>query len=295
VSVSPEILASDAALASRPSRLAAVAATPRLALAGGLLLLAIVVLGVGAPLFTHWGSTQIDFSSIDTGPGVHGHLLGTDTNGMDVWARTLYAARIDLGIAVVSVAIAVVVGAVIGGLIGYLGGWFDEVSMRMVDIIQSFPAFVLALVVAGVLGRSYVDLIAVLAFINAPSYVRVMRSEVRSTREHGYVEAARSAGESSRSILFRHVIPNSVRPLLVIAPLNCGWAILTLAGLSFLGLGVSLPTAEWGAMISGGTDDLVRNHWWPSVVPGVALFLTVLAFNLVGEGFLDAVSRDRPQ
>jgi peptide/nickel transport system permease protein len=268
---------------------------PRLALAGGLLLFVIVVLGAGAPLFTHWGSTQIDFSAIDTPPGVHGHLLGSDMNGMDVWARTLYGTRIDLGLAAASVAIALVVGGVLGGLIGYVGGWVDELGMRLMDIIQSFPAFVLALVVAALLGRGLVDLTAVLAFVSAPSYVRVMRSEVRSTREHGYVEAARSAGESSGSILFRHVIPNSLRPLLVIAPLNCGWSILTLAGLSFLGLGVELPTAEWGAMISGGSDDLVRNHWWPSVVPGIALFLSVLAFNLLGEGFLDERSRANPQ
>jgi peptide/nickel transport system permease protein len=293
VSAAPELLNAEAL--GEPSRLAAAAAMPRLALAGGLLLLLIIVLGAGAPLFTHWGSTQIDFSSIDTAPGVHGHLLGTDTNGMDVWSRTLYGTRIDLGVAAASVAIAVSIGGVLGGLIGYVGGWVDEIGMRVMDILQSFPAFVLALVVAAVLGRSLVDLIAVLALVSGPSYVRVMRSEVRSTREHGYVEAARSAGESSRSILFRHVIPNSLRPLFVIAPLNCGWAILTLAGLSFLGLGVSLPTAEWGAMISGGTDDLVRNHWWPSVVPGIALFLSVLAFNLLGEGFLDARTRDKPQ
>jgi peptide/nickel transport system permease protein len=294
VSVSPEVLAPDV-LAAPPSRLVAAAAMPRLALVGGLLLLVIVVLGGGAPLFTHWGSTQIDFNSIDTPPGVHGHLLGTDMNGMDVWARTLYGARIDLGVAVASVAIAVAVGGVLGGLIGYVGGWVDELGMRAMDIIQSFPAFVLALVVAALLGRGLFDLIVVLALVSAPSYVRVMRSEVRATREHGYVEAARSAGEPSTSILFRHVIPNSLRPLLVVAPLNCGWSILTLAGLSFLGLGVQIPTAEWGAMISGGSDDLVRNHWWPSVVPGVALFLSVLAFNLLGEGILDARSRDKPQ
>ena len=294
MSVSPELLAAEAHGTPR-SRLASAVAMPRLALAGGLLLLVIVVLGAGAPLFTHWGSTQIDFNAIDTAPGAHGHLLGTDMNGMDVWARTLYGARIDLGVAIASVAIALAIGGVLGGLIGYLGGWIDELGMRVMDVIQSFPAFVLALVVAAVFGRSLADLIVVLAAVSAPSYVRVMRAEVRSTRELGFVEAARSAGESSSSILLRHVIPNSLRPLFVIAPLNCGWSILTLAGLSFLGLGVSLPTAEWGAMISGGTDDLVQNHWWPSIVPGVALFLSVLAFNLLGEGVLDARARNKPQ
>jgi peptide/nickel transport system permease protein len=292
VSAAPEIIVAETAASSR---LRAVGAMPRLALVGGLLLVALVVLGAGAPLFTHWGSTEIDFSAIDTAPGVHGHLLGTDQNGMDIWSRILYAIRIDLGIAVASVAIAVSIGTVVGGLIGYIGGWLDEIGMRTMDVIQSFPAFVLALAVAALLGRGLINLVAVIALVNAPSYVRLMRSEVRSTREHGYVEAARSAGETNASILFRHVIPNSLRPSLVVAPLNCGWAILTLAGLSFLGLGVQIPEAEWGAMISTGSDDLVRHHWWPSVVPGVALFVSVLAFNLLGEGLLDARTRDRPQ
>ena len=290
----PNTVSVEQAMA-QPSRLAAVAAMPQLALVGGGILLVVVILGLGAPLFTHWGPTQIDFSAIDVGPGVHGHFLGTDMNGMDLWSRSLYAIRVDLGVAVASVAIAMVVGGALGGLIGYLGGWVDEISMRMVDVMQSFPAFVLALAVATLLGRGIFDLIAVIALVSTLAYIRVMRSEVRSTRELGYVEAARSAGESSPSILFRHVVPNSLRPMLVIAPLNCGWAILTLAGLSFLGFGVALPQAEWGAMISNGTDDLARGHWYPSVVPGVALFITVFGFNLLGEGLLDRRSRERPE
>ena len=214
---------------------------------------------------------------------------------MDLWSRMLYAGRIDLGIAVAAVAVAVAFGTLIGAAIGYAGSWVDEVAMRIVDVVQAFPSFVLALAVVTLLGRSIPTLIAVIAFVNVPSYVRLMRSEVRSTREHGYIEAARCAGETRRSILFRHVIPNSLRPSLVVAPLNCGWAILVLAALSFLGLGVHIPQAEWGAMISNGVDDLAQNHWWPSIVPGVALFLSVLAFNLLGEGLLDARSQDGPQ
>jgi peptide/nickel transport system permease protein len=280
--------------AARPPRLRRVR-LPRLALIGGALLLAIVVASTAAPLLSRWGPTQIDFQAIDTAPGVHGHLLGTDLNGMDLWVRVLYAGRIDLGIAVAAVAIAVGIGTLIGAAIGYAGSWVDEVAMRIVDVVQAFPSFVLALAVVTLLGRSIPTLIAVIAFVNVPSYVRLMRSEVRSTREHGYIEAARCAGETRRSILFRHVIPNSLRPSLVVAPLNCGWAILVLAALSFLGLGVPIPHAEWGAMISNGVDDLAQNHWWPSIVPGVALFLSVLAFNLLGEGLLDARSREGPQ
>jgi peptide/nickel transport system permease protein len=268
---------------------------PGLALVGGTLLLTIVVMSLAAPLLSHWGSTEIDFSAIDTPPGVHGHLLGTDVNGMDLWSRVVHAGRLDIGVAVAAVALAVGIGTLVGAVIGYAGGWFDEIAMRIVDVVQAFPSFVLALAVVTLLGRSIPTLIAVLAFVNVPSYVRLMRSEVRSARESGYVEAARCAGETRRSILFRHVIPNSLRPSLVVAPLNCGWAILTLAALSFLGLGVRIPEAEWGAMIANGVDDLARNHWWPSIVPGVALFLSVLAFSLLGEGLLDARERDRPQ
>lgn len=267
---------------------------PGLAIVGGVLLLTIVVLAAGAPLFTHWGPTQIDFQAMDVPPGHHGHLLGTDTNGMDLWARVLYAGRIDLGIAVAAVAIAATVGSLVGAAIGYAGSWIDELGMRIMDVLQAFPSFVLALAVVTLIGRSTADLIGVIALVNLPSYARLMRSEVRSTRESGYIEAARCAGESRLSILFRHLIPNSLRPTLVVAPLNCGWAILALAGLSFLGLGVAIPNAEWGAMIANGVDDLAQNRWWPSVVPGVALFVTVLAFNLLGEGVLDARTRDRP-
>lgn len=268
---------------------------PVLVYVGASIIVVIVVLGLAAPLLSKWGPTQIDFAATDVSPGTAGHLLGTDKNGMDLWSRTIHAVRLDLGVALAAVTIAVIVGATIGAAIGFAGGWMDEIGMRVVDVIQSFPAFVLALAVATLLGTGVTNLIAVIALVNAPSYIRLMRSEVRSTREHGYVEAARCAGESEASILFRHVVPNSVRPLLVVAPLNCGWAILTLAGLSFLGLGVQVPEAEWGAMIANGADDIVSGRWWSSVVPGVALFIAVLGFNFLGEGLLEARTRRRPE
>jgi peptide/nickel transport system permease protein len=267
---------------------------PVLAYVGGGILIAILLMALAAPLLADWGPTEIDFEATDAAPGTPAHVLGTDLNGMDLWSRILYAARLDLGVAVAAVAIAVLAGGILGAAIGYAGGWVDEIGMRVVDVIQSFPAFVLALAVATLLGRGTFNLITVIALVNTPSYIRLMRSEVRSTREHGYVESARCAGESETSILLRHVVPNSVRPLLVIAPLNCGWAILTLAGLSFLGLGVQIPEPEWGAMIAAGTEDIVSGRWWSSIVPGLALFVTVLGFNLLGEGLLDARTRESP-
>ncbi|MFN8222000.1 MAG: ABC transporter permease [Gaiellales bacterium] len=248
------------------------------------LLCVIVALAALAPLITRWGPTEIDFESMLSPPGTPNHLLGTDRNGMDILSRILYAARIDVGVAIASVAIAASVGSAVGAVVGFVGGWVDDVAMRVVDVLQSFPAFIFALGVAVVIGTSIPSLILLLALVNTSSYVRIMRAEVRATREHGWVEAARCAGLSSTHILFRQVVPNSMRPTLVIAPLNCGWVILLLASLSFVGLGIPVPEAEWGAMISAGTEEIASGIWWTSVVPGIMLFLTVLGFSLASEG-----------
>jgi peptide/nickel transport system permease protein len=264
-----------------------------LSMFGIVLLCVIVVLAILAPLITKWGPTEIDFNHILSPPGTPDHLLGTDGNGMDILSRILYAARIDVGIALTSVAIAATVGSALGAVVGFAGGWIDDVAMRVVDVFQSFPAFIFALGVAVVVGTSIPSLITLLAIVNAPSYVRIMRAEVRAVKEHGWVEAARCSGLSSTHILFRQVVPNSLRPVLVIAPLNCGWVILLLAALSFVGLGIPIPEAEWGAMISAGTEEIATGQWWTSVVPGVMLFLTVLGFSLASEGAQARRSRSR--
>ena len=255
-----------------------------LGMVGVALLGLIVALAVLAPWIAPYGPTEIDFNAILSPPFRSHHLLGTDQNGMDILSRILYAARIDVGIAVASVAIAASVGSSVGAAVGFVGGWVDEITMRAVDVFQSFPAFIFALGVAVILGTSTSSLILVLAIVNTPSYVRIMRAEVRSVREQGWVEAARCQGLSSSHILFRQVVPNSLRPTLVIAPLNCGWVILLLAALSFVGLGVAVPQAEWGAMISAGTGEIATGQWWPSVIPGAMLFLAVLGFSLASEG-----------
>jgi peptide/nickel transport system permease protein len=277
MAVAPEV-ALPTAFARRRVRVGGLTAV------GGTVLLLVALAALLAPFIASWQPTTIDFNATLVGPGAAHHPLGTDHNGMDMLSRLLFAARLDLGIAVAAVAIAATVGSTLGGIVGYVGGWLDEVTMRVMDVFQSFPAFVLALAVATMLGTSTVDLIAVIALVNAPSYVRLMRAEVRSVREEGWVEAARCAGLSWPHILFRQVVPNSLRPVFVIAPLNCGWAILTLAGLSFVGLGVKLPTPEWGAMIALGADDIVSGQWWTSVLPGLFLFVSVLGFNLLSEG-----------
>ena len=254
-----------------------------LLLAGIVILVLVAVVAVFAPLFSGWGPTKID-PLYFLEPPMPEHWFGTDSNGMDVFSRTLFAARIDLGVAISAVAIAVTIGTLVGLFVGYAGGWVDEVAMRFLDVLQAFPVFILALTVAAVFGNSIFNLIVAIGLINAPPYARLMRAEIRSLREHIFIEAAECAGNSRLSILFRHLLPNAMTPILVIAPLNCGWAILMLAGLSFVGLGVPVPQAEWGAMISAGAADMVGGRWWTTIFPGLALFVTVLGFNLLGEG-----------
>lgn len=252
----------------------------------------VVILGgwLLAPLITDWGATEIDPNATLAKPG-GSHLLGTDTNGMDVWSRTLHSVPVDLGIAVVSVAAAVLIGSVIGVVSGYVGRWLDDTVMRVADIMQAFPTFILALAVAALLGPSTRNLIIVLAIVYIPSYARLARAEVRTVRELPFVDAARLSGSSTAAILWRHVIPNCLAPVRVLAPLNCGWAMLGLAGLSFVGLGIPVPNPEWGAMISLGSSDIVAGRWWTSLPPGLALLLAVLAFSMIGEGLQDRSAR----
>jgi peptide/nickel transport system permease protein len=284
---SPEIAAPVVTGGARGGRFA-----NALLYAGAGILVVAVLAALLAPLLSSWGPTEIDPAGTLAAPG-RGHLLGTDGNGMDVWSRVLHAARIDLGIAVCAVALAVVIGTILGLLAGYLGGWFDDVMMRIVDIFQAFPTFILALAVAALLGNGFINLVITIAAVNAPAYARLVRAEVRTLREMPYVDAAKTSGASTAGILWRHLLPNSLTPVRVIAPLNCGWAMLTLAGLSFLGLGITVPTAEWGSMISLGTSDVVAGRWWTSVPPGLALLVCVLGFSLLGEGLQERADAKR--
>jgi len=250
---------------------------------GSSLVALMALLAILAPLLSSWGPTEIDPLAIRQPPGGE-HLLGTDDNGMDVWSRVLHAGRIDLVVAVIAVFLAAFVGAIVGSISGYVGGRFDTVVMRVLEVIQSFPTFILALAFAAFLGSSLRNLVLVVAFVSMPSYARLVRAEVKTVRELAYVDAARTSGMSNAAVLTRHILPNSLTAVRVVAPLNVGWAMLALAGLSFLGLGVPIPEAEWGAMISQGTSDIIAGRLWTTVPPGVALLLSVLGFSLIGEG-----------
>jgi peptide/nickel transport system permease protein len=215
------------------------------------------------------------------------HWFGTDNLGRDVFSRVLIATRLDLMISVAAVALSFVVGAAIGSAAGYWGGWIDAVTGRFVDTIMAFPLFVLAMGIVAAMGNTVENIIYATAIINLPFYARVARAEVRIRRNAGFAQAARLSGNTDVQVLAFHIFPNALPPMMVQISLNMGWAILNAAGLSFIGLGVRPPTAEWGIMVAEGANFVVSGEWWLAFFPSLALMTAVFAFNLLGDGLRD--------
>ena len=215
------------------------------------------------------------------------HWAGTDQLGRDIFSRILMATRIDLAIAFSAVSISFVIGAVIGSICGYAGGTLDRVVGRIVDVLMAFPLFVLAMAMVAALGNRVENIVIATAFINLPFYIRFARAEVNVRRNAGWVEAARACGDSHLSVILRFLLPNILPAMAVQISLNLGWAILNAAGLSFIGLGVTAPTPEWGIMVAEGARFITSGQWWLVAAPGLALMLTVLCFNLLGDGLRD--------
>ncbi len=211
------------------------------------------------------------------------HWLGTDQYGRDIFSRLLYATRLDLMISFSVVGLALFAGSLLGAVSGFVGGLFDDVIMRIADIIQSFPAFILAMGMTAVLGNSIGNIILAISVAYTPYFMRLTRGEMLRVRKMEYADAARCTGASSWRILYYHLLPNCITPSLVQSALVLGWAILTTAGLSFLGLGIQPPTAEWGVMVSDGTKNILGDEWWTWLFPGLAIFMAVFAFNGVAD------------
>lgn len=215
------------------------------------------------------------------------HWFGTDGNGMDVFARTVHAIRIDLLISVSAVAVSIVVGVALGLIAGYRGGWFEMVLLRVMDVLQAFPALILALAVVAAAQESITAVIAVIAFLDTPVFIRMTRGQVLSLREAMYVEAARSTGNKPWRIMWRHIMPNTLPPLIIQTAVRLAWSVMIVSSLAFVGVGIQVPTPEWGAMIRHGSAYVTSGQWWPSVFPGLALMLLVLGFNLLADAVQD--------
>lgn len=216
------------------------------------------------------------------------HILGTDGNVRDEFSRIIYGSRISLTLGFSTVTLALVVGGTLGALAGYRGGWLDNIIMRVMDVVLGFPSLLLAIAIVAVLGRGIRNALIAIAIVTMPHYARVMRAQVLSIKESDYVAAARALGATSTQILVRRVIPNALTPLVVLATLGVATAILEAAGLSFLGLGAQPPAPEWGAMLAEERNQVFTA---PHLVffPGLAIMITVLGFNLMGDGLRDAL------
>lgn len=215
------------------------------------------------------------------------HWFGTDSLGRDIFSRVIVATRLDLGIAFSAVFLSFVIGMPLGLAAGFFGGWWDRIITRLSDTIMAFPLFVLAMGIVAALGNTVSNIVLATAVINLPFYIRVARAEANIRRDAGWIEAARICGNSDARILAMHLFPNSLPPAMVQVSLNLGWAILNAAGLSFIGLGVRPPEAEWGILVAEGAQYIVSGEWWVSLFPGAMLMLAVFTFNLLGDALRD--------
>jgi len=254
------------------------------------------VLLVGLAIFGHWlvpFDPLLSNASATLKPPSATHWFGTDHLGRDIFSRVIVATRLDLGIAVLAVALSLLLGSLMGACAGYFGGWTDRTVGRVVDTIMAFPLFVLAMGIVAALGNTTINIVYATAVINLPFYARVARAEVNVRRSTGYVEAAKMAGNGEFRVLAFHILPNVMPTLVVQASLNMGWAILNAAGLSFIGLGVRPPTPEWGIMVADGASYIISGEWWLFFFPGAALMLAVFCFNLLGDGLRDLLDPRR--
>jgi peptide/nickel transport system permease protein len=259
----------------------------RFALAGAVVVTILFAVSLLAPVITPWDPAAINAYQVLLPPSAS-HWMGTDELGRDVFSRVIFGTRISLYVGFVAVGIAVAIGTIVGLVAGFYGGWIDTLLMRFVDIMLCFPTFFLILAVIALLEPSIWNIMLIIGITGWMGVARLVRAEVLSIKERDYIMAARSIGASDLRIIFRHILPNAAAPMLVAATLGVGGAILTESALSFLGIGVQPPIPSWGNILTSGKDYL-EFAWWLSLFPGLAILVTVLAYNLLGEGIRDAL------
>lgn len=285
--------------ARRPSALVAtlkharyvISDNPVTGLAFGMFLVLVVCALIGPFIVPH--DPYASNTAMALKPPSTTYWFGTDQLGRDIFSRVVVAARLDLGIAVCSVALVFAAGGVAGIASGFFGGWTDRIIGRISDTIMAFPLFVLAMGIVAALGNTVTNIVIATAIINFPLYVRVARAEAAIRRQAGFVQAARLTGNSEWRILLTQILPNIMPIMMVQMSLTMGYAILNAAGLSFIGLGVRPPTAEWGIMVAEGATYIISGEWWIALFPGLALMFAVFCFNLLGDGLRDIVDPQR--
>jgi peptide/nickel transport system permease protein len=259
----------------------------RLSVIAAVTVLVLIIVALFAPLIAPYDPTAIDVHNVLSPPS-RTHLLGTDELGRDVLSRIIWGSRVSLKVGFVAVGIAITIGIVIGSIAGFYGGKVDAVLMRFVDIMLAFPTFFLILAVIAILEPSIFTIMAVIGVTSWMDVARLVRAEFLTLKERDFVDAAKAIGVGNRRLIFRHILPNALSPVFVSATFGVAGAILVEAGLSFLGLGVQPPDPSWGNILTSGKD-YIEVAWWLSLYPGLAILITVLSYNLVGEGLRDAL------
>jgi len=272
----------------------------KMAMAGLVILLGLVIMAIFAPIIAPHDVIETNLRNrflLPTWlPGTNPegginfqHLMGTDNFGRDIFSRIVYGSRVSLQIGLISIGIATIVGGLIGSVSGYYGGKSDNVMMRLMDILLAIPGTLLAISIVAALGPGMINLMIAIAIGAIPVEARVIRASVMQVRDQEFVEAAKAVGTSDLRIIFKHILPNALAQIIVQSTLGVASAILTAAGLSFIGLGIQPPAPEWGSMLSEGRGYMFSGHWHMTVFPGLAIMLTIYALNLLGDGLRDAL------
>lgn len=258
-----------------------------LAVTGLCIISAILLMAIFAPFIAPYDPDSIDVKSILLAPSSE-HIMGTDGLGRDVWSRMLFGARISLLVGIVAVGIATIIGIFLGAIAGFYRGWVDSVIMRLVDVMLSIPTFFLILAVIAFLTPSIWNIMIVIGLTSWMGVTRLVRAEFLSLRNREFVLASQTLGAEDYRLIFKHLLPNSLTPIIVSSVLGVASAVLVESGLSFLGLGVQAPQASWGNILTDGKE-YIEFAWWLSLFPGIAILITVLGYNLLGEGLRDAL------